>query len=177
MGTFQPDETLCPIARVQRIIGEKWTLQVLNEIFIARGRFDEIEAQLGITSIMLNDRLRKLQTEGLVERQLYNPRPARYEFVLTEKGRALFPLMAAVRAYGEAWCKPAEQEPALHYRHARCGEIAGFGPACATCGDPVDTVEVQIEFLPAYLAERSARQESFRQKRHLKHPLKRPLRA
>ena len=168
------DLTFCPIALVQRILGERWTLQILNEIFIARGRFDEIEAQLGITSIMLNERLRKLEAEGVILRRLYNPRPARYEFVLTEKGRALFPVMNTVRAFGEAWCKPDGQEEAVHYRHNACGGLAGLGPHCSTCGESTDHQTLTAEFLPAYAAERVLRQEAFKQKRHAKHPLKRP---
>lgn len=177
MATSSPDTTLCPIALVQRILGERWTLQILNEIFTARGRFDEMEAQLGVTSIMLNERLRKLVTEGLVERQLYNPRPARYEFVLTEKGRALFPIMTAVRDWGETWCKPGQRDPALEYRHNACGEIAGYGPTCRGCGEAFDSHSVSVEFLPAYAAERALRQEAFKERRHAKHPLKRPPKA
>ncbi|OXE36663.1 MAG: transcriptional regulator [Phenylobacterium zucineum] len=173
MPIYQPEATLCPIGRVQRLLGERWTLQILNEIFIARGRFDEIEAQLGITPIMLNERLRKLQTEGLIERRLYNPSPARYEFVLTDKGRSLFPVMSVIRAWGEIWCKPDSQEPALQYRHNRCGGIAGQGPSCQACGEPVDDMTATVEFLPEYAAERAARQDAFHERRHIKRPLKR----
>lgn len=173
MATLHSEPTLCPIALVQRILGERWSLQILNEIFTARGRFDEIEAQLGVTSIMLNARLRKLQAEGLIERKLYNPRPARYEFVLTEKGRALFPVMSAMRTWGETWCKTEDQEPALQFRHNSCGGIAGLGPDCQTCGEALDSQALGVEFLPAYAAERLGRADAFRDRRHAKHPLKR----
>lgn len=174
MSVSQTDETLCPIAMVQRLLGERWTLQILNEIFIARGRFDEIEAQLGVTSIMLNARLRKLEVEGVILRQLYNPSYGRYEFVLTEKGRALITVMAAVRAYGEAWCKSDGQEEAVRFHHMGCGGPAGLGSTCDTCGELTDYHGLTVEILPAYAAERARRQEGFRQKRYTKHPLKRP---
>ena len=174
MATLHSDPTLCPIALVQRLLGERWTLQILNEIFTSRGRFDEIEAQLGITSIMLNERLRKLESEGLIVRQLYNPRPARYEFVLTERGMSLFPVMTALRSWGEAWCKPESDEVAVRYRHAACDGVAGYGASCESCGEAVALDSITVEFMPAYAAERAARQDAFRDKRHLKHPLKRP---
>ena len=140
----------------------------------ARGRFDEIEAQLGVTSIMLNARLRKLEAEGVILRQLYNPSYGRYEFVLTEKGRALITVMAAVRAYGEAWCKSDGQEEAVRFHHMGCGGPAGLGSTCDTCGELTDYHGLTVEILPAYAAERARRQEGFRQKRYTKHPLKRP---
>ena len=159
---------------VQRLLGERWTLQILNEIFIARGRFDEIEAQLGLTSIMLNTRLRKLEAEGVILRQLYNPSYGRFEFVLTEKGRALLTVMGAVRAYGEAWCKSVGQEEAVRFHHMGCGGPAGLGSTCDTCGELTDYHGLTVEILPGYAAERARRQEDFRQKRYTKHPLKRP---
>ncbi len=173
MAVSQPDVTLCPIAIVQHLLGERWTLQILNEIFIARGRFDEIEAQLGITSIMLNARLRKLEAEGVILRQLYNPSYGRFEFILTEKGRALVAVMGAIRAYGETWCKSADLEEAVHFHHIGCGGPAGLGSTCLTCSEPVDYSDLTVEILPAYAAERARRQEDFRQKRYAKHPLKR----
>ena len=82
--------------------------------------------------------------------------------------------VGAIRAYGETWCKSADQEEAVHFNHIGCGGPAGLGSTCLTCSEPVDYNDLTVEILPAYAAERARRHEDFRQRRHAKHPLKRP---
>ena len=91
-------------------------------------RFDEIQAQTEATPQMVTARLKKLEADGLVERRPYNQRPLRYEYHLTQKGKAFYPVVLALRAWGESWCKLPSESLAMHHTHNVCGQPAGLGP-------------------------------------------------
>ena len=82
-------ETLCPISRAESVVGDRWTVLVLRELFMRSHRFDEIQAQTGGTPQMVAARLKSLEADGLVERRAYSERPLRHEYHLTEKGAGL----------------------------------------------------------------------------------------
>ena len=122
-NTNAPD-TLCPIARAETVVGDRWTVLVLRELFMGSHRYDEIQAQTGGTPQMVATRLKNLEAEGMVERRLYNERPPRYEYHLSEKGRAFYPVVLALRAWGETWCKSPQEGLAVVYTHTTCGVIS-----------------------------------------------------
>ena len=82
----------CSVARTLEVVGEKWTLLALRELMLGVHRFDEIAGYTGAPRDILTTRLRKLEANGLIERQLYQERPARYEYHLTALGRARAPV-------------------------------------------------------------------------------------
>lgn len=93
----------CPISRTVSLVGGRWTPLILREMFYGRRRFDDIQASLDVSRATLSDRLQRLEGAGLVERVQYEDRPPRYEYRLSEKGRALWPVMAAMWTYGAEW--------------------------------------------------------------------------
>jgi DNA-binding HxlR family transcriptional regulator len=94
----------CPVCRTAQIVCGKWTLLVIRDLADGRSRFCELERSLhGISPRTLSLRLRALEEEGIVERQTYPEVPPRVEYALTDKGRALVPLIEDMRAYGLAW--------------------------------------------------------------------------
>lgn len=94
----------CPVCRTADIVCGKWTLLVIRDLAEGRSRFCELERSLqGISPRTLSLRLRALEEEGIVERQTFPEVPPRVEYALTEKGRALVPLIEDMRAYGLAW--------------------------------------------------------------------------
>jgi DNA-binding HxlR family transcriptional regulator len=94
----------CPVCRTAEIVCGKWTLLVIRDLAEGRSRFCELERSLqGISPRTLSLRLRALEEEGVVERQTYPEVPPRVEYALTDKGRALVPLIEDMRAYGLAW--------------------------------------------------------------------------
>ena len=98
-----PDSS-CPVCRTADIVCGKWTLLLVRDLSEGRSRFCELERSLnGISPRTLSLRLRALEEEGIVERQTYAEVPPRVEYALTEKGRALIPLVDDMRAYGERW--------------------------------------------------------------------------
>ena len=79
----------CSIARALEVVGERWTLLIVRDVFLGLRRFDELQESLGIARNVLTDRLNRLVDEGILERVRYSERPERYEYRLTPKGRDL----------------------------------------------------------------------------------------
>jgi DNA-binding HxlR family transcriptional regulator len=105
----------CPVCRTAEIVCGKWTLLVIRDLAEGSSRFCELERSLeGISPRTLSLRLRALEEEGVVERHTYPEVPPRVEYALTEKGRALVPLIEDMRSYGKRWLDAScEDEPAL----------------------------------------------------------------
>jgi DNA-binding HxlR family transcriptional regulator len=97
------DET-CPVCRTAEVVCGKWTLLLIRDLAEGRSRFCELERSLvGISPRTLSLRLRALEEEGIVARRTFPEVPPRVEYALTEKGRALVPLIDDMRAYGTRW--------------------------------------------------------------------------
>ena len=107
----------CPVCATSDIVCGKWTLLIIRDLAEGRARFCELERSLaGISPRTLSLRLRALEEEGVVERDTFSEVPPRVEYGLTEKGRALIPIIEDMRAYGRRWlgaeggCAPAADE-------------------------------------------------------------------
>jgi DNA-binding HxlR family transcriptional regulator len=97
-------DTTCPVCRTAEIISGKWTLLVIRDLAEENRRFCELERSLeGISPRTLSLRLRCLEEAGVVERHTFPEVPPRVEYALTDKGRALVPLIEDMREYGRAW--------------------------------------------------------------------------
>ena len=96
----------CPVCRTAEVVCGKWTMLVIRDLAEGRSRFCELERSLeGISPRTLSLRLRALEEEGILRRQTYAEVPPRVEYVLTEKGLALIPIIDSMRAYGTEWLK------------------------------------------------------------------------
>jgi DNA-binding HxlR family transcriptional regulator len=94
----------CPVCRTAEIVCGKWTLLLVRDLAEGRSRFCELERSLaGISPRTLSLRLRALEDEGIVARHMYPEVPPRVEYALTDKGRALLPIVEDMRTYGERW--------------------------------------------------------------------------
>lgn len=94
----------CPVASFLDIIGDKWTLLVVRDLFAGACRYNDFLAgPERITTSILADRLKLLEAEGLIERSPYQQNPVRYEYALTDKGRAIRPVLQAVTDWSQAW--------------------------------------------------------------------------
>jgi DNA-binding HxlR family transcriptional regulator len=94
----------CPVCRTAEIVCSKWTMLVIRDLAEGRSRFCELERSLeGISPRTLSLRLRALEEEGIVERRMHPEVPPRVEYALTDKGRALAPLIEDMRRYGNQW--------------------------------------------------------------------------
>ena len=96
----------CAVAACAELIGAKWTAVILHDLSEGPRRFTELEhACAGISPRTLADRLRTLEHEEIVVRRSYAESPPRVEYELTEKGRALLPIVDAMRRFGHAWLR------------------------------------------------------------------------
>ena len=92
----------CPVARTLDLIGERWTILLLRDLLLhGPRRFQDFQASLpGIAPNTLSSRLKSMEDSGLVRRELYSERPPRLEYVLTDKGKSLGPIVKAMREWG-----------------------------------------------------------------------------
>jgi DNA-binding HxlR family transcriptional regulator len=158
-------DTLCPVARSTAIIGDRWTMLIIRELFTGCARFDEIQAQTGATAQMLAARLKRLEAEGLIERRVYSRRPVRHEYLLTRMGREFYPVIFALRAWGETWCKVADEPLAVRMTHRKCGTEVGLDGMCPTCHEMVARSDMDAHPNPEWAEERRRRQEAYKSRR------------
>ncbi|MEU6108921.1 helix-turn-helix domain-containing protein [Streptomyces albidoflavus] len=90
----------CPLSTTVQHVGEWWTLLILHDAFDGYTRFDQFQQSLSISTSMLTARLKTLVADGLLERRPYQTNPVRHEYVLTERGRSLRPVIVALAAWG-----------------------------------------------------------------------------
>ena len=121
----------CSIARSLDIIGERWTPLILRDLFVGMSRFEDIRRDLGIASNILAARLDNLERHGVVTRHPYQSTPVRHEYRLTAKGFDLYPLIAALLAWGDKWLSDA---PPVLTVHRDCGQPTTAKTVCAECG-------------------------------------------
>jgi DNA-binding HxlR family transcriptional regulator len=95
----------CPVAAALEVIGERWTLLVVRDLLrLGPRRFQDLEASLlGVSPNTLSARLKRLEEAGVIERRYYTEHPPRAEYVLTEKGRDLGPIVLALKKWGEKY--------------------------------------------------------------------------
>jgi DNA-binding HxlR family transcriptional regulator len=123
----------CSIARAVDVVGQRWTPLILRDLFAGMSRFEDIRRDLGIASNVLAARLEELERHGVVERRQYQSLPLRHEYVLTEKGRDLYPVIATLLAWGDKWLAEPAGPPALTV-HTECGHVTTARTVCAECG-------------------------------------------
>ncbi|MFJ9031377.1 winged helix-turn-helix transcriptional regulator [Streptomyces sp. NPDC102274] len=96
-------DAACGIAQAAVIVGDWWNVLVLREIARGHVRFDALAAELGLSRKVLTERLGRLVAAGVLHRGLYQRRPVRYEYLLTEAGAGLLPLLVAMQDWGDRW--------------------------------------------------------------------------
>ena len=136
------DTQVCSIARSLEVVGERWTLLIVRNLFLGLRRFDELQANLGIARNVLSARLEKLVETGIVETRQYSERPPRHEYVLTEKGRDLWPALIALMQWGDRH-DPADGGPPTVVIHRGCGGELDSHRVCTRCGKALELHHVQ----------------------------------
>ena len=123
----------CSVAQCLEVIGEWWSMLIVRDAFLGVTRFDDFAARLGISRNVLNERLAHLVDAGVLERVAYSEHPPRYDYRLTEKGRDLWPVLTAMRQWGDRWEAP--DGPPVELVHKECGHVASVVPTCSACGE------------------------------------------
>jgi DNA-binding HxlR family transcriptional regulator len=147
----------CSIARALELVGERWTMLVLRDVFLGVRRFEELQRSLGVARNVLAARLDRLVEEGILEKAPYRERPVRHEYRLTDKGLDLWPVMVELLRWGDRHAAPATGPPVL-IRHRGCDGTLGERRICTSCGKPLDIHDVRAEAGPGAHAADSGEQ-------------------
>lgn len=150
------DSQVCSAARALELVGERWTLLIVRDaLFAGASRYNDFRSRLGIATNILTTRLDGLVNAGIMERRRYSEHPDLYEYLLTDKGRELAPVILALSEWGDRWMAP--DGPPIRYTHTVCGDGVSQHIACATCGEVRDPAEIQARPGPGMPADRGTR--------------------
>jgi DNA-binding HxlR family transcriptional regulator len=143
-----PDQ-VCSIARALEVIGERWTLLILRDALLGMERFEDFQADLGIASNVLTNRLKLLCDERVLARVPDPDRPGRPKYVLTDKGRELAPTLLTLMKWGDRHYPTPAGPPRLAL-HAGCGGDIGADLRCARCGGSPGPGEIELPLGPGH---------------------------
>ena len=131
---YEYEGQICSIARSLELVGERWTLLVVREIFHGRRKFSEMQRSLGVARNVLTARLQRMADEGIIEKRPYSARPERYEYFLTDKGLDLWPVMIALMQWGDKYEQQPEGRPSIVVHKGECGGEIDDRRICTKCG-------------------------------------------
>lgn len=134
----------CSLARAWSVIGEPWTPLIIRDLTLGMTRFDQFHADLGVARNVLADRLRTLSEAGVVEKREYTStnRP-REEYVLTEMGKQLVPIVAAVTQWGDRWLDDGAGPP-VAFHHDRCDHLTTARVVCDHCAEALEADDLTL---------------------------------
>ena len=138
----------CSIARTMEAIGDAWSMLILRDVFAGITRFEVLHEDLGLSRKTLAARLEGLVADGILERRAYSEHPPRYDYLPSEKGAQLFPVIAAMMAWGDRWGSEGAGAPAI-IRHTSCGAVTTAQVTCSQCGEPLELGACTTEAGPA----------------------------
>jgi DNA-binding HxlR family transcriptional regulator len=136
----------CSISRPLAVLGDRWTFVIVKQAFGGVRRFEDFQESLGISRSRLADRLDRLVEHGVLRREPYKDGRTRQEYRLTEKGIELYPILIAIRDWGDRHMAP--DGPPVHYRHTGCGGEAHVQLTCERCGEQLTARDVTPEAGP-----------------------------
>ncbi|WP_433211212.1 winged helix-turn-helix transcriptional regulator [Microtetraspora malaysiensis] len=137
------DNEVCSAARALEIVGERWSLLIIrNAMFTGATRFSEFQRALRIAPNILTSRLQRFVEAGLMETRPQPDAPEVHEYVLTDKGLDLQPVIIALTHWGDRWAAP--DGPPIIYRHDGCGGPLHQHLTCDACGATPTSAEVGV---------------------------------
>ena len=126
----------CSVAQCLEVVGDWWTLLIVRDLFFGVRRFSDLQRRLGVARNILTERLERLVDTGVIAPRAAGP-PG---YVLTARGRALWPVLEAMRHWGDEWAAP-DGAP-VDLVHRSCGHVTHAVPTCAACGEPLTLAEL-----------------------------------
>jgi DNA-binding HxlR family transcriptional regulator len=137
----KPTPRECSITDALSIVGDRYALLIAREIRYGHTRFGDIAAATGAPRDVLTKRLRKLEQAGVIERHPYSDHPPRHEYLLTDAGNELHPILLALKEWGDRHCNPGA-EPVI-FEHT-CGAEFHALTVCAACREPIGVGDLRV---------------------------------
>lgn len=135
------DQMPCSIARTLDVVGEWWTMLIVREAVRGTTRFDDFHRRLGIARTVLKARLDRLVEAGILEKRPYSEHPPRSEYVLTERGMDLVPVLIALMQWGDKW-GGHEAAPPVELVHRTCGHVMHPHYHCDHCEERLELPDI-----------------------------------
>lgn len=138
------DAMPCSVARALDVVGEWWTMLIVRDVLSGWTRFEDLHRRLGIARTVLAARLDRLVENEVLERQQYQDRPPRFEYLPTQKCNDLAPVLVALMQWGDKWAAD-EDGPPVALVHRTCGSTMSPTYHCDGCGDSIEADDVRLE--------------------------------
>jgi DNA-binding HxlR family transcriptional regulator len=136
----------CSVAQCLEVVGEWWSMLVVRDAFLGVTRFDAFQQRLGISRNILQQRLSRLVEAGILVREPYSEHPPRFDYRLTDKGRDLWPVLTAMRQWGDRYSAP--DGPPMVVTHKACGSSADAVLICGSCREEIGARDVRATVGP-----------------------------
>lgn len=127
-------------------IGDTWSLLILREISYGRRRFSDFVDRTGAQRTVVSARLKQLVEHGILTREAYSEHPVRHHYSLTDKGRALLPVLVLLTEWGAEWADDGDQSGVI-FHHESCGHDLDAALACRHCDEVVELDELSARFV------------------------------
>jgi DNA-binding HxlR family transcriptional regulator len=137
----EPGPRECSVTDAVNVAAERYSLLIVRELHYGNRRYSDLARLTGAPRTLLSGRLRHLEQAGIVERRRYSAHPPRDEYLLTEAGRDLLPVLVALKEWGDRHCRGGE--PTAVFEH-RCGATLRARTVCAACGEPVRFEDLRV---------------------------------
>ena len=141
MTTISAEPRVCSVARTLEIVGEKWALLAVREVFLGNRRFDEMVRKTGAPRDTMTARLKTLVAAGVLERRPVSEHPPRFEYRLTPAGLDLYPVIVSLMQWGDRYLAKGDATPMVLTHH--CGHPLGAVTSCASCREPIVARDVR----------------------------------
>ena len=138
----------CSVAQCLEVVGEWWSMLIVRDAFMGITRFDDFQRSLGISRNILQQRLLSLVDSGVLQKVPYSDRPLRHEYRLTDKGLDLWPVLTAMRLWGDRHAAP--EGPPIQVVHKACDHLTQGVLICEHCGEPLGPWAVRAVRGPGY---------------------------
>lgn len=154
MSRSELAENTCTAARAVELFGDAWMMMILREMFLGTRRFDDLQRLTGASPATMSQRLKKLESVGVLRRETYQDNPPRYEYRLTAMGRDLWPVIISMKAWGDKWLGSGATPVAVI--HKGCGHAVTPRMVCPDCHTLMDAHDAEPRLSPEFQNERNA---------------------
>jgi len=145
MKWHELSEQHCSVARSLAVVGDRWTLMIVRDLFLGATQFEQLRSSLKISRTVLTARLNLLESEGVVTKRPYQEKPTRYRYLLTTKGLDLYPIIMTLVSWGDKYYA-GDAGPPVRYEHRSCGH--DFRPVltCSECRENLNPLDTRVHF-------------------------------